>query len=458
MIAMGRGVKSEMGVLIVSAPEGEAAQGAEEAGMAIRKGEAGEASGALAGARVGRRGALVVGVCVGLLVWSAAARAQPAITMSRSQELASDSLGKITRGDDLMPDYARLIAWDLRLDPHQRSAAIDLYDGFKSQWIEADEKMHAYWTAAREQLAGGPDPALERDLDDAWRRHSEFRQRIRAQLDEDIRAILSEEQLGRWVMRERSAARYRMLRNVAGEPLARVDLARLAERATRKTGSSAELLDLADRYALDMGALVDEYNRWFAQWMAGQRARIADAGGDASADQRLTQREQRRFMTRVADLNEAYAIRFADLLTVEQRGGFLREYVVLAAFDGYERRDTSMQIDEILQRVQTLPGLEPQVLAQIQQAVAEYQDESLRRQLTHVAKVREHERTLMDSLDPNEAGRERNTFRFKLWEAESADTTQKLMQQLRDLLTPEQLADMPPPLGVRTLVPPIFED
>lgn len=426
--------------------------------MASRSGEPGKIGGGVIEVWAGVRRSWVAGLCVGLFVLSAAVQAQPTISMSRSRDLTGDTLGRITRGEDLMPDYARLIAWDLRLDSHQRSAAMDLYEGFKSQWIEADEKMMAYANPARQQLAGGPDPELEKDLEDAWRRHSAFKQRIRTQLDEDLKSILSEEQLGRWVMRERSAARYRMLRNVAGEPLARVDLARLAERATRKAGASTELLDLADRYAIDMGGLADEYNRWFAQWMAGQQARIADAGGHAVDDWALTRREQRRFMTRVADLNEAYAMRFANLLIDEQRSDFLREYVVLAAFDGYEWRDTSMQIDAILQRVQTLPGVDPQVLAQIRQAASEYHGETLRRQLTFVARVREHERTLMDSLAADESGRDRFRFSSELWKEGSAVTTQKLIEQLRGLLTPEQLAHMPPPLGKLALIPPVFED
>ncbi len=385
-------------------------------------------------------------------------RAQPVRSASWRQEDPDTVFGFSSSFKDIDPDQFRRICRVLLLSREQRASAMDLYEIYAQRSREADRKLVDYDRAVEQSLAVKDDPSLRRQKEETWKRHTAYRNRVREILIEDFRALLTPEQDGRWPLVERSMRR-REAFVLAPRPVMNLDVGRLVERAVHPADPTPEVLAILDEYDAQVDEIATRAAAFRKEYWSSPDARALDSTEEG---RRESQRRYRIGYLETAgalpEINARTARRVTPLLPEPSRSSFLDEFFKWAALDGTTLTLHDLDTNTIDGAMKTLPDLSPQTRRAIADAQSAYRSALHQNQDLLLDRVLRDQKAFAADWHDHETFYRARGERFREWTATVTSLRLGYFRSLRAILTEEQLALLPAPLGKAEIIPPSFED
>jgi hypothetical protein len=305
------------------------------------------------------------------------------------------------------------------------------------------EELRQRMMALRPPMPQGEELARLRDtmaaLAAEWRN---TRQQLRGDFVADVHTILTDEQAAQWPDLERLLRREKTLprSQFSGEG---VDLFHVARDMHLNADEHAIVEPILDQYAVTLDSALkarnDRLETLRAETMAAMMQRHVDAASALAS-------EEVALRTAVRDVNERYAELAAQALG-DPRGGEFRAQFAQQAFPRIERPTFAQRSFEAALE---MDGLTPETTAAIQSLQERYAGTIRAKNAELVAAVRETEPTQITMrvqfwearMNGQEPSRPDDELRSKFEDRFKFD--QDYRTQLEALLTPEQIAQLPP--------------
>lgn len=214
----------------------------------------------------------------------------------------------------------------LGLTPEQIETAKALVDGATTEYQPIAKSVRDKMEAVRQEFRETQDPTVWTSVGTKMAEVRAQRKKIEDSFNNDLKAILTPEQVAKWPAAERAQRRSKTLGRglMSGE---RVDLFRLVERAELTPEQAAALRETLDQYELELDRELIRRNEVFEKAME-QGAGMAQAfmnGGDTTKAQEMFDKG-REAAKGVRDVNRKYARNIEGLLPEDKRAKFAEEF------------------------------------------------------------------------------------------------------------------------------------
>ena len=219
----------------------------------------------------------------------------------------------------------------LKLDADTETAVRDLFVAFQSQHAVASEKLQEIFQKAQEEAQRNNDMSVIQDMQKKALEFYKSQLTARDRLFDDIKLMLTPEQLEKWPDFERLHRRTHLLDSgqnlVAGST---VDLVQLVD-DTRPKSSEAnapEVDDMLNRYAADLDRILIESRDLQAEQLEQTQKMLAEGGNFMANLEQWSKmfNDARALQVKVRELNARYERQIAGLLSDAQRAVFSTEY------------------------------------------------------------------------------------------------------------------------------------
>jgi len=235
-------------------------------------------------------------------------------------------MGGFGGADQMMPQisnrqvdhYAKI----LNLTPDQKDASKALLEGYAQQAAVAGKIMRDAGDKAREQFRESQDPAVFDKVQASMKRFREERTKLDEGFMNDLKAVVTPDQVAKWPEVERATRRDTTLRNgrMSGE---RVDLLDLTDKQQLPDDVKAQIAPFLSQYEEDLDRELikrnEVYQNSIDKMMDLRRA------GNMDGMQDIIERG-REAGIRIRELNRKYARQIMDTLPDEKRASFEREF------------------------------------------------------------------------------------------------------------------------------------
>lgn len=366
------------------------------------------------------------------------------------QEFAQDSpLSRVNSYEQ------RAMVWYLDLDAQQLQSLSDLSAALESDEKRAREALEEYQRFAYNEIALNDDGKNGSgvQLGQTEQRFYEHHRRLEQQFIDDVRALLSDAQINRWTLVEAASRRADRLGFSNVLSLARVDLMGCAQAGVAGGIPSQTLLDAIVAWEHDMRPHIDRLYAWRDEWRA-MIERRHEEGGDATDLHTLRSQKNHEIYSDIWRITKAHRGRVQDALPVEGRARFLEAFYSAAAFGQATPSHRHFDYLGVIRQFNEIPGVSAEQHGEFEGVVSDYwlsRWEAFER-LVEIIEAREVGRVI-------EGPRDAYNDDFNQNPAAALDIIRQaipLVRRAREILTPEQLTGLPPPIGLPP-EPPVFE-
>lgn len=329
----------------------------------------------------------------------------------------------------------------LKLDADAETAVRDLFVAFQSQHAAASEKLQEIFQKAQEEAQRNNDMTVIQDMQKKALEFYKSQLTARDRLFDDIKLMLTPEQLEKWPDFERLHRRTHLLDSgqnlVAGST---VDLVQLVD-DTRPKSSEAnapEVDDMLNRYAADLDRILIESRDLQAEQLEQTQKMLAEGGNFMANLEQWSKmfNDARALQVKVRELNARYERQIAGLLSDAQRAEFSTEYNRRANPRVYARNyvdgafDTALGLESLSaeQREQVV-ALQAEYRAAAQ-PICEKWDAALAEWQSQVQ--------MMEMFSPGAGSAQAKEF-----EQAKKDLDEQTYSRLRGILTEEQASALP---------------
>lgn len=329
----------------------------------------------------------------------------------------------------------------LKLDADTETAVRDLFVAFQSQHAVASEKLQEIFQKAQEEAQRNNDMSVIQDMQKKALEFYKSQLTARDRLFDDIKLMLTPEQLEKWPDFERLHRRTHLLDSgqnlVAGST---VDLVQLVD-DTRPKSSEAnapEVDDMLNRYAADLDRILIESRDLQAEQLEQTQKMLAEGGNFMANLEQWSKmfNDARALQVKVRELNARYERQIAGLLSDDQRAEFSTEYNRRANPRVYARNYVDGAFDTALGLESLTTGQREQVIAiqaeyrNAAQPICEKWDAALADWQSRVQ--------MMEMFSPGAGSAEAKEF-----EQAKKDLDEQTYSRLRGILTAEQASALP---------------
>ncbi|MBL0927010.1 MAG: hypothetical protein IBJ11_05070 [Phycisphaerales bacterium] len=420
----------------------------------------------------------VTGVCGWLGVWlvaaalggaglaAAPAKGQESVVSPQADEddaaMPFDPAGQAS----VRPDDFNAMVRILNLSGEQRAAAESLFKSYNEARQRASAKMSAFQRSLGEAYPRTwQDERYTKEWQAVSADYMAHGQKLRDAFVEDIKTLLTPEQEGRWPRLER-AERRRTTLLTAMAVGARTDLVTLTARVLGSETTPPAVADLLDQYELEVDRAHEDMVKAGKEMQEKGEAleRKMKAGEEMNMLEMISSGQeilaaQARSARGLREVNLKYLRKLGEELKPEQREemefayysdrGFAPEFDVMAR--------GAVPAASLFERASALPDLTADQRGRLASVRAEFRRESLvvlRRRFEHA--VQQEERQSKGGVLTMFGGMFGGEGKRLADEAEKVNA--RAVENLRGLLTDEQLERMPPPLKKVRLERPRFDE
>lgn len=369
-----------------------------------------------------------------------------------SDDMMMDAWGenRIVRSD--VESLARL----LNMTPEQKSSATDLFSAYDASIKSAYTKLAEVQKAVQGD-GEDYDPEQWQKLEPVYEKYNTHTQKLRDTLLEDLQLTLTEEQKALWPKFERRMRRKESMQGLMASG-SRTDLIALTEQTMKGEPFSPDLTHAIDEYEIELDASLADAAKWqeerTKQWKE-QAKDFAKMSNEErmEASRRMMQEGVQRSKS-VRDVNLKYVKRIGDLLPESKRFGFedrfySQSFWGLGMFNAGSRGTTAQRAFEGIAKAKDL-GITSEQQEKLDQIRRDYEAKRRADRDKQVARI-------IDAEDNPKEGERGGMFNnFDMDPQEMADSWQKgrefekgVIDKLKGVFTPEQLAKLPPPLKAR---------
>jgi len=335
------------------------------------------------------------------------------------------------------------------LSPDQREAALRLYDAYRARHRAAAEKMFEYETAitSGDRDRAWSDETLREKLEPVQIEFHTYQQKIKDELVGNIRDLLTPEQAHSWSWLERRL-RLREAEMVLSHGRVRsADLSILIEDVLPSTQSPQGTLDLLERYAADLDALLREARTARDEFMrnAADARQQKQEGEDAQDSWMQMQLSLRPFRQKALELEDAFLARLRTTLSPAQADDLERRVLEERVGGAWGLSDFNRLFNSV-DRLRDLSAEQREALAAERKSAQEKRLEFLRE---FSKKLRE-----FNEADPGD-------FDYSIYQKlhqEASERRAETVSRLRAILTEPQREAVGPPLAKSRLVAIDFDD
>lgn len=360
------------------------------------------------------------------------------------------SEGRLSRGD--MESLARL----LNMDAEQKTSAMDLFAAYDSAMKNAYKKLAE---VQRSVYGEGDeyDPEAWQKLEPIFEKYNAHTEKLKTTFIEDLQLTLTDDQKALWPKFERWLLRKESMQGLMASG-SRTDLIALTEQVMKGETWPDELTRVISEYEVDLDNVLGDA----AKWRKEQEKAWRDAAKDFSKmseeermdySRRMMQEGVARSRT-VREVNMRYLKRIGDQIPENKRFGFEDKFYTqsfwgLSMYNINSAGSTAQRALETVAAAKEI-GVTNDQQAKIDEIRREYENKRRADRDKMVARIIENED------NPKEGERGGMYGRLDMDPQEMADQWKKsrefekaTIEKLRAVLTPEQLAKLPPPLKER---------
>lgn len=206
----------------------------------------------------------------------------------------------------------------LNVSKEQREAAETLFDGYQDQVRSAEESMRERGREMRERMRDDRDPAIFEDMRRQMSKAREERAKLDESLFDDVKAILTSDQIKNWNKVDRAYRRDTTLRRgrLSGES---VDVTRLLDNLELSADTKAAINPILEEYETELDRELIARNKVYDDLQARMQEMFRNRDPEA-AQQALA--KGRDAGARVRDLNQKFARRIEESLPDDKRSAF----------------------------------------------------------------------------------------------------------------------------------------
>lgn len=240
----------------------------------------------------------------------------------------------------------------LGLSEAQRKAAEQLLSGYEAEYLAAVSRLTELQQSMQAEFTQTGDFSAMQDLmGDMMKKFRRRTDTVEKALIDDLKALLTPEQLERWPLVERAHRRKTTINwgSLSGES---VDMAELVEGLRLEPGQQASLNETLEQYAVDLDRELIARNRVLDEQVASWLERVMNPDMEKIQAQQKTLRES---SLKILELNKRYARQIEGLLPLEAQGAF-REKVKLASFSQVYRKPHVLRAIEAAEKFEGLDG------------------------------------------------------------------------------------------------------
>lgn len=304
----------------------------------------------------------------------------------------------------------------LQLDEVQSEIASEMFTVLQAEFGEMSEVAREMSTGAREEFQRTRDPAVWQELGRRLADFEERTQEIGDRFYEDVKILLTEEQLPLWDKFERRRFRGRAIsRQEAVISGAGVDLVVLTEEMSLEEEQSELIVDVLEQYEVELDRRLRAYRRVADE----QQERAEELGEDGNWMQNMEAYNEifatvRDELIQVRAIHERYVTVIGSQLGEEARAELTRRYNAAAYPEIY--RDS--YVDTGIERALDLDSLDGEQREFIEAVKVNWEAESAR---------------LRDVLARAQREREESMRLQDMWGGQRNDSTREAQNQLREL-------------------------
>ena len=213
--------------------------------------------------------------------------------------------------------YAKILG----LDADQKEAARELLNGNKAANKTMREEFQAKMKALTEKAQENQDwSVFQKEMPALGKEMGEKVEKVEKSFFDDLKALLSPEQEGKWskVERHRRREQYLKFGLVSGMS---VDLVDALEKSKVDLAKSTELSEIADKYEVDLDRMLVEYKNY----AEGEQKKMMDDPQAAMTKWQGFMKDIQDKGRSVRDLNRDFARKMSPLLSDEARATFTNE-------------------------------------------------------------------------------------------------------------------------------------
>lgn len=229
----------------------------------------------------------------------------------------------------------------LGMTKDQKDQAGALLEGYAQQAAAAQRAMREAGERVRDEFRDGGDPEVWTKMRDQMTKFRAERKELDDGFMNDLKSVLTPQQLEKWPSVERAARRSATLRwgRVSGE---RVDLIELVERQKFDDSVMASITPILATYEEDLDRELAKRNEVYEGAMQNMMEMFRN--GDAARAQEMVEKG-RQAGVRVRDVNRRYEKQILDVLPEEKRSTFTAEFKKESFPDAYRRTYASRAIE-----------------------------------------------------------------------------------------------------------------
>jgi len=218
-----------------------------------------------------------------------------------------------------------------KIDGETETAINDLFQGFQAQFEEAKTKLQEIFRLAQEEAQKTQDMSVWQDAQKKALEYYQHQLKLRDNLFNDIKLLLTEDQAAQWPAFERLSRRNHVMDTgqnvIAGSS---VDLVKLVDdtKTDSEAAVSPEVADVITRYELELDNQLVEIRDLQTEQLE-QVSKILGEGGNFMTNMQDWEKmfdESRALQAKVRETNVKYARQIAGLLADDQRAKFDLEY------------------------------------------------------------------------------------------------------------------------------------
>lgn len=324
----------------------------------------------------------------------------------------------------------------LKFTSDQAEAAKVLLEGFEAAYKPKQDAARKAMEEAREEFRETRDQSVWTAVSEKMAKLREERVAAEKQLLDDVKSLLTPDQAAVWPKVERERRRERVMRqgmmSMSGE---RADLIKIVEAIKISDEAAKAVAPVLESYEADIDGLLIKRNEVTEKAMAqGNKLREAFAGGDMTEINKMIE-EGRQAAMRVRDANRRYAKQIEGLLAGEEQAKFNAEfrkesYPQIYRTTRYGSRvidaAAAMELDETSKK-----SLEA-IRADFEQRSSALNDQAEK------AQDAQEENFSLQNMMGGGNNEEMTKVRTARRELET-----KTIEQVKALLTPEQVAKLP---------------
>lgn len=358
---------------------------------------------------------------------------------------------------ELTESDVRYFVRRLELNADQADAAMDLYRGYAAACRDANRRLRDFQRRFFEthgRSLSDKDPEWKRATK-VWEDYAGFMKRSRECLLDDLRTVLREDQAGRWNLFERHMRRRTVL-GMSMSSIGRMDLIEITTSSLDEREMPPELAAVLESYESELDRALIGLEQALRQVTPADSALVdweSMSEDEVTALHSAMMKPVFEASKAVRDVNLRFRPRLEALLPEPARPGFAERFYsdTSITMTEQDRRATSA-----IDAARTAAGLTPAQSDQIDTIVrgftrdaAALSDEVIK----FTVAAEDAGVSVWDIYGHAESMEQLDQFSER-----RTELVRSVISRLRGVLTPEQLAEMPPPLRATPIEFPTFDD